>query len=436
MGHPSSRGDKPTSEAEGRTLAAINRRRFIGRAAATAAGAAALGIGLDRGLATSALAQSAPVSPGVPAGTRAEAVMAALPGKRPLIKLSYRPPNYETPVKYFNELLTPNDAFFVRYHLADIPEVAVKDWKLKLGGESLERTAEYTMADLKSMFDPAEVVAVCQCSGNRRGLSNPHVQGVEWGYGAMGNARWKGVRLRDVLNKSGLKKDALEIGFDGADAGIVDKTPDFIKSIPTWKALDENTLIAFEMNGQPLPHWNGFPARVIVPGWTGTYWMKHVISVQAIAKPLGGFWMNPAYRIPKGKFPIIDRFTSQETEANTPITEMVVNSLITNLDQGQRVKLGASLAVRGIAWDGGYGIRLVEVSSDGGRSWRTAELGEDLGRFSFRPWSYRFTPGKPGAVSIMAKATNRLGATQTFEAIFNPAGYHHNVVQRVDVVAA
>lgn len=422
--------------AESSKSIALARRSFLrkaGLATIAAAGAPAL---LDRAISSARAQGKVPLSQGVPDGVRTIANLEALPGKKPLIKLSYRPPNYETPVNYFNELLTPNDAFFVRYHLANIPEVDAQSWRLAVGGESVERPAQYSLADLKNGFEQIEVVAVCQCSGNRRGLSQPHVQGVEWGYGAMGNARWRGVRLKDVLAKSGIKKDALEVAFDGADSGIVDKTPDFIKSVPAWKAMDENTIIAFEMNGAPLPHWNGFPARVVLPGWTGTYWMKHLTSVQAIAKPLGGFWMNPAYRIPKGKFPLIDRFVSQETEVNTPITEMVVNSLITNIGDGQRIKAGQAHEVRGIAWDGGYGITQVEVSTDAGKSWRPASLGQDLGRYSFRPWSFRFTPPKAGTYGVMAKATNRLGATQTFELIFNPAGYHNNVVQLVNLVAA
>ena len=145
------------------------------------------------------------------------------------------------------------------------------------------------------------------------------------------------------------------------------------------------------MNGAPLPHFNGFPARIVVPGWTGTYWMKHVISIKAVTKPKADFWMNPAYRIPLGKFPLVARFTSQETAANTPITEMVVNSLITSHADGAKVKAG-SVTVGGIAWDGGYGIRTVEVSTDGGKTWLPATLGEDLGRFAFRPLSFRSPP--------------------------------------------
>ncbi len=371
----------------------------------------------------------------LPAGAVESAVLEALPGKVPLIKRSYRPPNFETPIEYFKEEFTPNNAFFVRYHLATIPEVNAQTWRVKIGGASAEKSLELGLDDLKSGYEQVEVSAVCLCSGNRRGLFQPHVAGVEWDIGAMGNARWKGVRLRDVLNKAGVKKEAVEIVLDGADGPVFPKTPDFVKSLPVWKAMDENTLLAWEMNGAPLPHWNGFPVRVIVPGWTGTYWMKHVTSIMAEAKPFGGFWMNPAYRIPLGKFPLVDRFITQETAVNTPITEMVVNSLITVLPNGLRASAGQSVSIGGIAWDGGYGIRLVEVSVDGGNTWRNAELGRDYGRFSFRLWSYRFAPER-GRVTIMAKATNRIGATQTLELIHNPAGYHHNVVHKVTLDVA
>jgi hypothetical protein len=252
----------------------------------------------------------------------------------------------------------------------------------------------------------------------------------------MGNARWKGVRLKDVLAKAGVKKDAVEVVVNGADAPIVSSTPDFVKSIPIWKAVDENTLLAFEMNGAPLPHWNGHPVRLVVPGWTATYWMKQIVGIRVVPQPFDGFWMKSAYRIPKGKFPVVDRFLSQETDANTPITEMVVASLITNLEPAQRVRLGQRLEVKGIAWDGGYGIQTVEVSTNGGRSWRPAELGRDLGRFSWRPWTHAFEADRKGVQTVMAKATNRMGASQTFDLVFNPAGYHNNVVQRIDLQVA
>lgn len=377
-------------------------------------------------------AAGAGLTPGVPAGIFSYVTMATLPGKKPLIQLSDRPPNYETPLEYLRTPITPNDEFFIRYHLADIPQVKAEGYKIAVGGDGANGQIEITLDDLKKM--PAvEVVAVNQCSGNRRGLSTPHVQGVEWGYGAMGCARWKGARLKDILDKVGLKNEAIEIGLDGADGPAIDKTPDFIKSIPVWKAIEESTIVAYEMNGQPLPHFNGFPARLVVPGWTGTYWIKHLTKINALTKPQGGFWMNPAYRIPLGKFPIRDRFVTQETAVNTPITEIVVNSLVTSHREGDKVKTG-KVTVSGMAWDGGYGIRTVQVSTDGGKNWASATLGQDLGRFAFRPWSFDIT-AKKGKNSVMVNASNVIGQSQTAALIFNPAGYHNNVIQNLTLVA-
>ncbi|HZL40631.1 MAG TPA: molybdopterin-dependent oxidoreductase [Pseudolabrys sp.] len=378
------------------------------------------------------LAANIGTTPGVPEGVNSIASMASLPGKKPLIQLADRPPNYESPIEYLRTPITPNDQFFVRYHLADIPEVDPKTYKISVGGDGANGQAELTLDDLKKM--PAvEVVAVNQCSGNRRGLSKPHVAGVEWGYGAMGCARWKGARLKDVLDKVGLKKEAIEISFNGADGPVVDKTPDFIKSIPVSKAIDESTIIAYEMNGAPLPHFNGFPARLVVPGWTGTYWMKHLITITAQTKPLTNFWMNPAYRIPIGIFPIAQRFTSQEYAPNTPITEMVVNSLITSHRDGAKVSAG-KVTVSGMAWDGGYGIRSVEVSTDGGKNWSSATLGEDFGRYAMRPWGFDLA-AKRGANTVMVNATNKIGQGQVSDLIFNGAGYHNNVMQNITLTA-
>jgi DMSO/TMAO reductase YedYZ molybdopterin-dependent catalytic subunit len=368
------------------------------------------------------------LSPLLPAGTRAEAVLDTLPGKKPLIKLTYRPPNYEAPLAYLGTPITPNDEFFVRYQLADIPRVDATTWKLSVGGEGANKDLQLTLEELKKL--PAfEIAAVCQCGGNRRGLFQPHVAGVQWGNGAVGCARWKGARLKDVLNLIGLKEDAVEIVFDGADGPVFDKTPDFVKSLPVWKAVEDTTLVAYEMNGEPLPHWNGFPARIVVPGWIATYWVKHITKITAVTKPFDGFWMKTAYRIPVGKFPLVERFISQETAVNTPITEILVNSLITSPNDGTRVNAGQRMVLSGIAWDGGYGISSVGLSADNGKSWIQATLGEDLGNYAFRIWSHEFTPETRGKLSFSVSATNKLGQTQTNELIQNPAGYHHNVVQ-------
>jgi DMSO/TMAO reductase YedYZ molybdopterin-dependent catalytic subunit len=234
----------------------------------------------------------------LPDGTLAEQELYALPGKLPLIKKTFRPPNFETPIQYFRTPITQNRAFFVRWHLAGIPQVDAKAWTLAVGGEAAERELKLTLAELKQAFKPAEVTAVNQCSGNRRGLFEPHVAGVEWGAGAMGNARWRGVRLKDVLARAGVKGNALEVVADGADQGALDKTPDFVKSLPMDIAMRDETLVAFEMNGAPLPHWNGYPVRLVVPGWTGTYWVKQLVSLRAVSQPEKSFWMSAAYRLP------------------------------------------------------------------------------------------------------------------------------------------
>ena len=371
---------------------------------------------------------------GLPQGVYDTATLEALPGKRPLIKLSYRPPNYETPLSHFTSEFTPNDSFFIRYHLAGIPEeIDAAQWKLKVGGEGVGKPLELSVSELRSSFDAVEIAAVCQCSGNRRGFSDPHVAGVQWGLSAVGNALWKGVRLKDVLNRANVLTETIEIVVNGADGPVLDGTPDFIKSIPVDKALDDNTLIAYEMNGAPIPHYNGFPIRLIVPGWTAAYWMKHLDTIEAWTKPFPGFWMKSAYRIPTGKFPIVQHFQSQMSASNEPITEMVVNSMITAPEEGHTMRIAETAEIRGLAWDGGYGIRRVEISLDRGQDWRAAELGRDVGRFAFRAFRLPFTPPRAGKYQVMARAGNGVGQTQADKLIFNPAGYHNNVVRPLTV---
>jgi len=351
-------------------------------------------------------------------------------GKKPLIRRAWRPPNYETPLEGLVPLYTPNDLFFVRYHLAVIPEIDVDTWRLKVGGGAAQRPLALTLHDLKHDFTRVTLTAVNQCSGNRRGLFIPRVPGVQWGNGAMGNAEWTGVRLRDVLDKAGVAAGAVEVVFNGADLPVLTATPDFLKSLPIERALDENTLIAFEMNGKALPHLNGAPARLIVPGWTGTYWVKHLTEVRIESAPFDGFWMKSAYRLPTGAFPGA-RFKSQETPETTPITEILVNSLITSHVNGAHVKRGAHVELAGKAWDGGAGIAAVEVSIDGRQTWTAAALGRDLGRFGWREFRYRFDAMQPGTLTAAVRARSSDGATQPEKLTFNAAGYHDNIVQTV-----
>lgn len=353
--------------------------------------------------------------------------LVALPGKKPLIKRSFRPPNFETPLADLRQPFTANDAFFVRYHLASIPEIDARTWRLRVGGSSAQRAQEFSLDELKRGFEHVSIAAINQCSGNRRGLFTPRAPGVQWGNGAIGNAMWTGVRLRDVLRSAGVRSDALEVVLDGADSGLL-STPDFVKSLPIDRALDENTLIAFDMNGRSLPHWNGAPARLVVPGWTATYWTKHLTEIRIEPKAFDGFWMKSGYRIPTGAFPGA-RFTSQETAETTPITEILVNSLITSHVSGTRIARGQPMDIAGWAWDSGSGIAAVEISRDGGQSWRQAAFDKDLGRFAWRGFRVPLDTSRPGRLELLVRAAARSGARQPQRLTPNPSGYHHNAIQ-------
>ena len=350
-----------------------------------------------------------------------------LPGKWPLRRLTHRPPNYETPLEHLRTAITPNEAFFVRYHHAVIPQIDPAEFRLELAGEGLERPRVLTLAQLRSEFTPVTVTAVCQCSGNRRGLFDPPVPGLQWEHGAMGCAEWRGVRLAEVLASAGLKDAVPEIAFDAADAPPLEGTPDYIKSLPRAKALHPDTLLAWEMNGSPLPQLNGAPLRLVVPGWTATYWIKHLTRIEALTAPARGFWMANAYRMPRAAFPLVERFPSQEAGERAPVTEIAVNSLITEVaarDDGRVV-------VRGITWDAGHGVDRVDVSFDGGQRWDAAQLGPDLGRYAFRTWVFEAPRVAVQGAEAWARASNRAGQTQVAQPIPNPSGYQHNAFHRV-----
>ena len=357
-----------------------------------------------------------------------EEMLGTLPGKKALIQRAFRPPNFETPLADLQPIHTGNSVFFVRYHLPNIPYVDAAAWRLEVGGPSAQHPLTLSLRELKGSFEHVSINAVNQCSGNRRGLFAPRVPGVQWGNGAMGHALWAGVRLRDVLHKAGVAADALEVVFNGADTPLLPGTPDFVKSLPIDRALDESTLIAFEMNGAPLPHWNGAPARLVVPGWTGTYWVKHLTDIRIQPAAFDGFWMKSAYRIPTGAFATA-RFASQETSENTPITEMLVNSLITSPAPATGLRRGEPARLAGKAWDAGAGIAAVEVSLDGRQSWRPAKLGRDLGRFAWRDFELPLDTSRSGPIEVAVRARSRNGSTQPEKLTPNPAGYHDNIVQ-------
>jgi len=251
----------------------------------------------------------------------------------------------------------------------------------------------------------------------------------------MGNAEWTGVRLRDILSAAGVRQGAVDVSFNGLDQPVMTTVPDFLKSLSISQIMeDPNVLVAYQMNGQALPMLNGFPARLIVPGWYATYWVKHLSEITVLDKEFDGFWMRKAYLIPETACGCVKPGTAP---AHTvPINRMNVRSLIVVPREGERLAAGKAVALKGIAFDSGSGIHDVVVSTDNGASWLPAQFGKDLGSYSFREWSFQWTPPRKGRYSLMARATNRIGESQPSEALWNPAGYLRNVVEHVDVTVA
>ena len=409
---------------ESESISRLRRQLLAGGAGALAAGA--LG-----SLSRTAHAQAGSVDLPMINGHRD---LVAFPEKRALIVLTTRPPQLETPFEVFNEgVITPNDAFFVRYHNAGLPTSVDGDKHvIKVGGNAVGKPFAISVAELRSQFKPIEVVAVNQCSGNGRGLFNPRVTGGQLGNGAMGNARWLGVPLKDVLARAELKNTARQVTFDGLDTALFGGG-DFVKSLDVNHALDGEVMIAWQMNGADLPMLNGYPVRLIVPGYYGTYWMKHLSEIEVVDQVYEGFWMKPAYRVPDNDCACVEPGTAPA--ATRPIGRFNVRSFITSLQDGARVQAGRATVVRGIAFDGGQGIREVAYSIDGGQSWRGAKLGDDVGRYSFREFSFGFTPAR-GTHDLRVRAWNRSGQSQPMEALWQPAGYMRNVVESVKVTAA
>jgi DMSO/TMAO reductase YedYZ molybdopterin-dependent catalytic subunit len=364
-----------------------------------------------------------------------ERALVKYPQKRPLIRLTARPPQLETPFTIFDEgVLTPNDAFFVRYHLTLSPpppeELTPEKFRLQIGG-AVKTPLSLSVEDLKRQYEPVEIVAVNQCSGNSRGFFQPRVVGGQSANGMMGNARWRGVPLKSVLAQAGLEATAKQVVFDGLDRSLLPQTPDFVKALDVDHARDGEVMLAWEMNGEPLPWLNGYPLRLVVPGYYGTYWVKHLHRIDISNEIYNGYWMNPAYRIPDNDCACVE--PGGKPAKTVPIKRYNVRSFITSVQNGTELRRNVPVILKGFAFDGGYGIRTVLISTDGGKNWREAELGNDLGRYSFREWQARFTPSQAGPLQLKVRAINRIGQTQPEEPLWNPAGYMRNVVETVQV---
>jgi DMSO/TMAO reductase YedYZ molybdopterin-dependent catalytic subunit len=360
------------------------------------------------------------------------------PQKAPLILLTDRPVQLETPRQHFLSAFTPNESFYVRWHLETLPNaVDLKQWRLSVDG-NVGKPLTLSLPELFTNFQPVSVAAVNQCSGNSRSRFQPRVSGGQWGNGAMGNALWTGVKLRDVLNAANLKAGSLQVQFEGLDRG---KGPEgngsnrFLKSLDLNNPVIDEVILAYAMNHKPLPLLNGFPLRAVVPGYFATYWMKSLTSIHVLDKPDDNFWMKTGYRIPD-----TPRGTTTPDEFKTgkvptvPVARIPVRSFLISPDGSDKIPAGFPLLLQGIAFSGNGGIKKVEVSEDNGASWQEGRLAEDLGPYSFRTWQFPWTPNRPGKYQVAVRATDGSGNTQPDEGVWNTGGYLWNKIERQEII--
>jgi DMSO/TMAO reductase YedYZ molybdopterin-dependent catalytic subunit len=360
------------------------------------------------------------------------------PQKVPLILLTDRTVQLETPRHYFRTAFTPNEAFYVRWHLEGIPNaVDLKDWKLHIEG-NVNKPLALSFPELMQKFKPVSLAAVNECSGNSRSRLQPRVPGGQWGNGAMGNAMWTGVRLRELLDTSGVKSGSLTLQFQGLEtgpgpAGLPSNL--FVKSLDFGNPVLDECIVAYLMNGEPLPMLNGFPVRLVVPGYFSTYWTKCLTWIRVLNVPDENYWVKTAYRVPD-----TPRGTTSPEDVKAgkvkmvPIGRLPVRSFLISPDGSAKIPTGMNVTLRGIAFSGYGAVNRVDLSDDDGKSWTAAKLGENHGTYSFRTWEASWTAKSPGRYSLAVRATDEKGNTQPDEPVWNPGGYLWNRIERQEVV--
>jgi sulfite oxidase len=335
-----------------------------------------------------------------------------------LITLSPVPKDLEMPVEDFIDEITPVAHFFVRCHTL-VPQVHLPDWKLEIAG-LVERPLLLTLADLKK-FPRAELVSVLECAGNGRSFYQPPVAGAQWRFGSVGNAHWTGVRLKDVLERSGARPAATQLLLNGADVPLV-KMPKFQRTLEVAKAMHPDTLLAWEMNGRPLTADHGFPLRVIAPGWAGDSWVKWLTRIELLDHDFDGFWMKTAYRHPPKH---VAPGTSVDPKDMIPVTDLSVKSVIAH--PGEWAAPG-QVVVQGVAWSNASPVTKVEVSADAGNTWFPANFSGKPAKYGFRKWAFAWKATE-GQYTLLSRATNEAGQSQLIEPEWNPNGYLYNAAQ-------
>ena len=347
-------------------------------------------------------------------------------GKEKLLVRSLRPPDYETPVALLDSYITPIDSFYVRCHLPVPAAVDAAAWTLQIEGE-VATPSMLTMDEIRRM-PSATITATLECAGNGRSFYDPPVAGVQWSKGAVGTARWKGVRMADVLKRAGVRTTGKFVVMNGADRAL-GSMQDFLRQVPIDKAMHPDTLIAYEMNDQAIPSLHGFPLRAIIPGWEGAYSMKWLNSLRVIDREFDGFWVATAYRYPTKR---VAPGAAVDAKDMAPLTGLVVKSLITKPVDGTTLAPG-KIDVGGFAWAGEAGIARVDVSFDHGATWQPARLTGENAKYTWRRFEAQFNATKPESYLVMARATDSNGVTQPMEPPWNPSGYLWNAPDAVRI---
>ena len=350
----------------------------------------------------------------------------------PLTVRVARPFDAETPVREFTSWLTPNERFFVRSHFGppDADRVQPDTWRLAVKG-LVKDGLSLSLKDLQQ-FEAVTLTAVLQCSGNGRAHHRPKAPGVQWERGAVGNAQWTGVRLRDVLQRAGVKPQGLHVQFQGADRPVVATVPLFTRSIPLAKAFHPDTLLAYEMNGRPVPLLHGAPVRVMTPGWMAESCMKWLTEITVRADESPGYYMQQAYRMPETS---IQPGSGLPGTAMIPVEQMVVKSLIAAPGEGDMLRKGP-VTIQGVAWAGDVLVTQVEVSCDDGLTWEPARFIGDEQPYAWRQWQYIWQAKAAGPTAILCRATDERGERQPEKSSWNPGGFLWNGWDRLSVTVA
>jgi DMSO/TMAO reductase YedYZ molybdopterin-dependent catalytic subunit len=414
-----------------------NRRGPLKGAALLAMGAV-LGAGIvfarrmPGGLVPAALAQ------GTGTGTGKDGPqLLRMDGKAPLIIQGDRPLVAETPEHLLDDPVTPADKFFIRNN-GQIPEPLAGDprgWKIRVDGE-VNTPLDLTLGELESRFQLVTLQLQMECGGNGRSHFQPQTRGNQWGNGAISNAEWTGVRLRDLLQAAGLKETARFTGHFGADphlSGATDRAA-ISRGMRLAKAMDEDTLVALRMNGQPVPHIHGAPVRLIVPGWPGSLSQKWLTRITLLPEPHKGQGMGgTSYRLPVR--PIVPG-SNNDGRDFTDMESMPVRSVLTSLAHGTRLPAGTrALELRGAAWAGDLTVSAVHVSVDYGASWAPMQVAPPANRHAWQRWTGRVALPSDGYYEVWYRATDSEGRMQPHAAAnWNPQGYGANPVSRAAVL--